>query len=167
MCRERGELMTDQHSAEQQPPWPPQSGPPNWAAPGNGPWFGPGVYPPQVPPSVRSRRVRTALIWSAVVLVASVATAAVGYEIGVQHSRNNALAQGSGSRPCPSGKTAPDPSATSPAGRALLARVLPLPAGDTLVSDAPEGVMSLSDYVNALYGNDPIDQQNLAASCFQ
>jgi hypothetical protein len=49
----------------------------------------------------------------------------------------------------------------------LLARVLPVPAGDTLFKGGQEGAMSLRDYVNALYTNDPTEQQSLTARCFQ
>jgi hypothetical protein len=92
-----------------------------------------------------------------------------GYELGVQHSRIAAVAQGVNaavSGPCPAGKAAPTSSEISPAGSALMARALSVPKGDKSVT-GQEGVMSLSDYVKALYTSNPSEQARLVARCFQ
>jgi hypothetical protein len=64
---------------------------------------------------------------------------------------------------------APDPSATSPGGSALLTRLLPIPAGDAKdTGGEQQGVVSLTGFVNALYASNPHDEQlRLAARCFQ
>lgn len=142
-------------------------GGPGWTAPGGAPWSGPGTYPPAA--STRSRR--TPLIWCAVVVVASVLAGSVGYEIGLQHSRISSIVQNSEvalGGPCPVGVSQPDPSATSPAGAALLARVLPIPAGDTKATGGyQQGVLSLREYMNTLYTGEPTEQARLVARCFQ
>ncbi|HEY7323974.1 MAG TPA: hypothetical protein VH520_04030 [Streptosporangiaceae bacterium] len=116
--------------------------------------------------------MRTALIWSAVVVVASVIAGAGGYEIGLGHSHVSSGAPGTSvalSGACPAGVTVPDPSATSPAGSALLARLLPIPTADTRTTGGEQqGVVSLTGFVNALYSNNPnAEQPRLEARCFQ
>jgi hypothetical protein len=62
----------------------------------------------------------------------------------------------------------PDPSATSPAGSAFFARLLPIPVGDTPdTSLAKAGVFSLTDFMNANYPAAPAEEQYFQADCFQ
>ena len=133
--------------------------PPQWGG------YGWSAQPPQ-----RPRRGRAIAIGAAVAVAAAVISGSLGYEIGVQHSRVAAVAQGvnaAASGPCPAGNAAPSPSEVSPAGSALLARTLPVPKGDKLFTGTAEGVMSLSDYVKDLYPNNPSEQARLVARCFQ
>src|SRR5215469_9203958 len=165
--------MTDQNPPEQ-PQWQPPSPPSDqysWTAPGSPAWSAPGVWQPMpVPSSARPRRVPTAVVWCLVVVVASVIAAASGYYVGLPHSRINSGLQtfkAALSGPCPTGRTGPDPSATSPAGGALLARVLPAPTGYKRITGDKQGVLSLKDYAHLLYGSDRSAQQRLVARCFQ
>ncbi len=92
-----------------------------------------------------------------------------GFYIGPFNASSAADASKAGiSGPCPAGHPAPAASATSPAGRALLARVLPLPADATLTTTGPaQGVLSLAGYVNGLYSGSSGEQQYLVGDCFQ
>jgi hypothetical protein len=105
-----------------------------------------------------------------VALAAALISGFVGYGLGIRHSQiaaavQNLKAVASGS--CPAGETRPVPSATSPAGTALLARLLPVPRGDKQVSTLKQGVLSLRDYLNALYPGNSTEQERLVARCFQ
>lgn len=138
--------------------WPP--GPP-W--PNQGGW----PQPPQPP----QRRTRRAVVTGAIVaLAAALISGSAGYELGLQHSRIgaavqniNAVASGS----CPAGTASTAPSAISPAGTALLARLLPVPKADKQVTVLKQGVLSLSDYVQELYPDNSAEQARLVARCFQ
>jgi hypothetical protein len=112
------------------------------------------------------------VIGAIVALAAAVISGTGGYELGVRHSQIstamqnlNAVASG----PCAAGETVPAPSATSPAGTALLARALPVPQGDTQPTNTnlKEGVLSLHDYVSELYSGSSTEQARLVARCFQ
>jgi hypothetical protein len=105
-----------------------------------------------------------------VALAAAVISGSAGYELGLQHSRIgaavqnlNAVASGS----CTAGAASPAPSATSPAGTALLARLLPVPKGDKQITALKQGVLSLSDYMQELYPDNSSEQARLVARCFQ
>jgi len=100
-------------------------------------------------------------------VVTALIAGSIGYVIGDQHSRIEAAAAGANAAAgCGAGQ-APDPAATSAAGTALLARVLPMPSGATLVNGVKQGQLSLDDYVNELYSSNPGEKQRLAARCFQ
>ena len=153
-----------------QPP-PPQSLPPPPPLPQQPPPAGLtfGAWPPPPPPAGRSR-ARAVATGSAVAVVAALIAGVVGYEIGVQHSRISSAVQGIkavAAGACPAGETTPDPSATSPAAAALLARLLPVPHGDTLAGPLAQGALSLRGYLNALYPGNAIEQQRLTTRCFQ
>lgn len=98
-----------------------------------------------------------------VALAAALISGSAGYELGLQHSRIdaavqniNAVAPGS----CPAGTASTASSAISPAGTALLARLLPVPKADKQVTVLKQGVLSLSDYVQELYPDNSAEQGN-------
>lgn len=114
------------------------------------------------------------LLGAVAALLSAFVAGTAGYFIGAGHSRiaaalQNARAglQGAALAPCPAGMTVPAPSATSPAGAALLARVLPRPAGATQAHATKQGVLSLRDYMSQLYPDDPAEQPRLIFRCFQ
>src|SRR5215471_15323219 len=148
-----------------QPPPPlPQQPPPA------GLTFGAWPQPAPPPPTAGRSRARAVVTGSVVALAAALIAGAVGYEIGVQHSRISSAVQGIkavAAGACPAGETTPDPSATSPAGAALLARLLPVPHGATSAGPLAQGVLSLRGYLNALYPGNAIEQQRLTTRCFQ
>ncbi len=145
-------------------PWPQQGGP--WPQQG-GPWSPQGGWPP--PPQRRPRR--WAVVTGVVVgLAAALIAGPVGYELGLQHSRIDAAAQNLnavGPGPCPAGTASTGLSATSPEATALLARLLPMPAGDKQVTVLKQGVLSLSDYMQELYPDDSAERARLVTRCFQ
>jgi hypothetical protein len=103
-------------------------------------------------------------------LAAALIAGALGYEVGLHHSRISAAVQSfkaAAGGACPAGKTTPDPSATSPAGAALQARLLSVPTGDKAINTVKQGVLSLHDYLNELYSSDPAELQRLTDVCFQ
>src|SRR5262249_38969162 len=107
---------------------------------------------------------------SAVALAAALLAGVLGYAIGIQHSRIGSVAQNFraiAGGACPAGETAPDPSATSPAGAALRARLLPVPRDARQVRALKQGVLSLRDYLNELYPDRATERQHLTARCFQ
>jgi hypothetical protein len=90
-----------------------------------------------------------------------------GYQVGLHHSQIKAAsayvkATSSG---CPSGQ--PAPSATSPAGAALLTSLLPMPGGTARAGSLKQGVLSLDDYISALYPDNKSEQPRIVARCFQ
>jgi len=101
-------------------------------------------------------------------VVAALIAGSIGYVIGDQHSRIQAAAAGANavSSGCETGK-APDPSATSPAGSALVARLLPMPSGASPVNVLKQGALSLDDYMNELYTTNADEKQFLTGICFQ
>src|SRR5216117_1305802 len=101
------------------------------------PPFGGMPYPqppfPAYPggPGPRPRRRRAWLAGIAAAVVTGVIGGVVGYQVGLHHSQikaANAYVRAASSG-CPAGQAAPAPSATSPAGSALLTRLLPRPGG--------------------------------------
>lgn len=144
------------------PGWPPPPGA-GWAAPGPASW----QLPAQQPARSRSRRAAW-LAGSAVLVVTALVAGSIGFVIGDQHSRLQAAAAGASAvtSGCGTG-SAPDPSATSPAGAALLARLLPVPAGASPDTAEKQGEFSLNDYLHALYPDHPDEKLRLAARCFQ
>jgi hypothetical protein len=148
----------------QVPPWPPQGTPPPGPVQG---WWPQPVPPPS---SARRGRARAVVTTSAVALAAALIAGVLGYEIGIQHSRISSIAENFkavAGGACPAGETAPDPSATSPAGAALMARLLPIPAYASQVTALKQGVLSLRDYLNELYTGNATEQQRLTDRCFQ
>lgn len=156
-----------------QPPPPAGTWPPAGPPPQAGIWPQPGAWPPPSPAPRRSRS-RAVLLSAAAAVVAALVAGTAGYFIGVQQSHLGAEARSLGagfkaaaSGPCPAGMTVPAPSATSPAGTALLARALPRPPGATHVSSLKQGVLSLRDYLSELYPGNAAEQQRLTFRCFQ
>jgi hypothetical protein len=134
--------------------WPPGS-----------PWPNQGGSPQ--PPQRRARWAATAVI---VALAAALISGSAGFELGLQHSRIGAAVQNLNAvafSSCPAGTASTAPSAISPAGTALLARLLPVPKGDEQVATVKQGVLSLSDYMQQLFYDDPAEQARLVARCFQ
>lgn len=130
-------------------------------------WPNQGGWPQ--PPQKRSRR-RAVVTGSIVAVAAALISGSVGYELGLQHSRINTAVQNinadvSGS--CPAGTASTALSATSPAGTALLARLLPMPKADKQVTALKQGVLSLSDYMQELYPDGSGERARLVARCFQ
>ena len=143
----------------------PAQGNPQFGWPGQGPWQG-----SRTPPPTRPTRFRAVVVGTIVAFAAAIIAGTGGYEIGVHQSRISsdvqtfkAIAGGA----CPPGGTVPDPSATSPAGAALLARALPMPPGDTSVTAMKQGVLSLEDYMNELFRTYSPERALLTALCFQ
>jgi hypothetical protein len=167
----------EQSSAEQPvSPQPQAYQPPQeytWPAHGNPPWPWPsqGAWPGPTAPTARPSRVRGVVTGAIVALAAALIAGAIGYEIGTHHSRISAAVQSfkaAAAGPCPVGVASPDPSAISPTGAALLARMLATPSGDKQGTGQEETrVLSLRDYVNLLYTDNPAEQQRLIALCFQ
>lgn len=145
----------------------------NWPSHASTPWASPSPAmwsqtPP--PPPQRPSRVRALVAGSVVALATALIAGAIGYEIGTHHSRISAAVQSlkaAAGGACPAGKTTPDPSATSPAGAPLLARLLPIPPGDKTLNSEKQGVLSLDDYLSELYTGDSAEMQRLTAVCFQ
>jgi hypothetical protein len=162
--------MTEQNPLEQ-PALPTQPGSFTWTPPDAASWAVPVAWQqPAAGPSGHPARWRATAAWSIVVVAAALIAGALGYEIGLRHSRIDSPVQGlkaAASGPCQAGQTASSPAQTSAAGQALLARVLPMPAGDTAITGDHEGVLSLNAYVSVLYGNDMAERQRLSARCFQ
>lgn len=140
-------------------------GDPQFGWPGQGPWQG-----SQTPPPTRPSRFRAVVVGTIVACAAAIIAGAGGYEIGVHQSQISSDVQTfkavAGGACTPVGTT-PDPSATSPAGAALLARVLQIPPGDTQVTAEKQGVLSLDDYMNELFPTYSPERQLLTALCFQ
>lgn len=150
------------------PAWQPAQGTP-WQPSEGSPWQPPNPTAWQQPPGKRSR-ARAVVVGAIVALAAAVVSGAGGYELGIRHSQISAAMQNINavaSGPCAAGEKVPAPSATSPAGAALLARVVPVPRGDTQPANLPEGVLSLHDYVSQLYQGNSTEQARLTARCFQ
>lgn len=152
-------------------PWQPFEDPAR-SAPGAAGWPPGSPWPNQGGwPQPPKRRARRAVVTGAIVaLAAALISGSAGYELGLQHSRIgaavqniNAVASGS----CPAGTASTAPSATSPAGTALLARLLPVPKADEQVTALKQGVLSLSDYMRELYPDNSAEQARLVARCFQ
>lgn len=145
--------------------------PPTYGYPGT-PWQPPAwPQPPawQQPPAKRTR-TRAVVTGAIVALATALIAGSAGYELGVHHSQISASVQNfkaAASGPCPAGETQPALSATSPAGTALLAQMLPVPPGDTQVTTLKQGVLSLRDYLNELYSGNSTEQDLLVARCFQ
>jgi hypothetical protein len=92
-----------------------------------------------------------------------------GYQVGLHHTQikaANAYVRATTSG-CLAGQPTPAPSVTSPAGSALLTRVLPMPSGATKAGSLKQGVLSLDDYTSALYTDSKSEQPRLMARCFQ
>ncbi len=141
-------------------PWPPAE-----TTPPPGPNLGGWPQPP-----ARRTRARAVVTGAIVALVAALISGSVGYELGLKHSRLDAAVQdfkAVASGPCPAGETQPAPLAASPAGTALLARLLPIPRGAKQVTALKQGVLSLSDYMHEVYPDNPTEQAHLVARCFQ
>lgn len=155
-------------------PWPPQQMPPP-PAPNPGAWG-------QAPPPRRTHSLDV-IPWLIVALVAALISGSVGYELGLHHSRveaaQNVRANPPQTSPSPtapdsgpsptteaSGPCATRPTAISPAGAALLARMLRIPSGDQQVTALKQGVLSLHDYMVELYPSNPSEQARIAARCF-
>jgi hypothetical protein len=116
------------------------------------------------------RPARAVVTAAVVALTAALSAGGVGYEIGMQHSRIGAVVEGlkaAAAGPCPVGNTTPDASATSPAGAAVLARLLPVPPGAKQLPDVKQGVLSLSDFLNEVYPGNRTEQLVLTDHCFQ
>jgi hypothetical protein len=159
---------------EQVPPAPGYPGYPGSAwQPSEGlPWPppNPAAWPPPPSPPAKRSRARAVVTGAIVALAAALISGSGGYELGVHHSQVNAAMQNLNavaSGPCAAGETQPAPSATSPAGTALLARLLPIPRGDTRVTSLKQGVLSLHDYLDELYSGNSAEQAHLTARCFQ
>lgn len=146
-------------------PWQPLEDPAR-SAPGaagwppGSPWPNQGGWPQ--PPQRRARR-RAVVTGAIVALAAALISGSAGYGLGLRHSRIDAAVQNlnavaSGS--CPAG-------AASPAGTALLARLLPVPKADKQVTVLKQGVLSLSDYMQELYPHNSSERARLTARCFQ
>jgi hypothetical protein len=173
-----GSPWPSQDGSPSQGGWPPPAGQGGWAQPPSqgGPPPASQVgwpQPPQAgwtpPPQVRSRR-RAVVTGAIVALAAALVAGSGGYELGLQHSRINAVAanlNAVGSGVCPAGSAATGLSATSPAATALLARLLPVPQGDKQVTILKQGVLSLSDYMQQLYSKNSSEKARLVARCFQ
>jgi hypothetical protein len=101
-------------------------------------------------------------------VVAALIGGCIGYVIGDEHSRIQAAAAGANAAGsgCGAGK-APDPSATSPAGSALLTRLLPMPSGASTLKLNKLGELSLDDYIQNVYSGAAYERQRLTAICFQ
>ncbi len=92
-----------------------------------------GIPYPQPPfpaypggPGARPRRRRAWLVGMAAAVVTGVIGGVAGYQVGLHHSQikaANAYVRATSSG-CPAGQPTPAPSVTSPAGSALLARLL-------------------------------------------
>lgn len=143
--------------------WPPPPGISS-PVPSGSSWQSPG-YPPWQPPLPNNRSRRVAwLAASAAVVVAALIAASIGYIIGHQHGGTQATAAAGSS--CGTGKV-PQPSATLPAGAALMARLLPAPSGAWGALGLKQGELSLDDYTYELYSTSPDANQQLTALCFQ
>ncbi len=146
-------------------PWPTQGTPP-WPGPNPGAWS----QAPFPPPTASRARARAWVVGSAVAIAAALIAGTLGYVIGTQHSRIGAAVQNfkaAAAGPCRTGQTTPDPSATSPAGAALLTGLLPMPRGATQVKVLKQGVLSLRDYIKELYPGNSTEQLRLTTRCFR
>jgi hypothetical protein len=92
-----------------------------------------------------------------------------GFYIGVLTADSAAQASQAGvSGLCPAGQPLPAASAISPAGGALLARLLPMPVPDAPnISVVPQGVLSLSGFAKGVAESDPVYPDYLSIICFQ
>ncbi len=92
-----------------------------------------------------------------------------GFYIGPLNSNSAEQASKAGvSGFCPAGQPLPAPSAISPAGGALLARLLAIPLPDAPnISVVPQGVLSLGGFANGVAQSDPVYPEYLATICFQ
>jgi|SRR6185312_430897 len=153
-------------------PWQPLEDPARSASgaagwPPGSPWPNQGGWPQ--PPQRRARR-RAVVTGAIVALAAALVSGSAGYELGLRHSRIDAAGQNlnavaSGS--CPAGTASTALPAASPAGTALLARLLPVPKAARQVTVLKQGVLSLSDYMQELYPDNPAERARLTARCFQ
>lgn len=129
----------------------------------------PGYPGPSGPSGSRPRRRRAWLAGIAAAVVTGAIGGVVGYRVGLDHSQitaANAYVNATSSG-CPAGQPTPAPSATSPSGAPLLASLLPMPGGTTRGGTLKQGVLSLDDYISALYPDNRSEQQRLTARCFQ
>ncbi len=162
-------------------PWPPLDDPARAASGGAGwplgsPWPNQGGWPQPPnqggwpPPPQRRPRGRAVVTAAVVALAAALIAGSAGYELGLQHNQIDAVVQNLnavGPGPCPAGTVSTGLPATSPAATALLARLLPVPKADKPVAALKQGVVSLNDYMQGLYPDDPAERARLVTLCFQ
>lgn len=106
------------------------------------------------------------LIWLAIAVVAAIASGAVGFDIGKNSAQIAAAIKSSaaaaGARPCP-GATVPPA-----AGSHLASLLVRQPAGVTpLRGPFSHHVLSLGQFVSALYPQNPAYRSQLVDRCFQ